>query len=104
MSASTNSNGLHSAMMALLVGLGLVALVAMTGCDETGYWESLGWGTQNVPSWGGWADEGYTSSLGLPESPSSYWESWGWGTQNVPSWGGWAHPWYTSSLGLPQMP
>jgi len=88
MSSSTPSNGLKPMMIASLVGLVLVVVFCNVGCYETGY--------QN-----GYIDPWYTSSLGLPESPSSYWERLGWGTQNVASWNGWANPWYTSSLGLP---
>ena len=81
MSSSTTSNGLKPVTMALVVGLGLVALVANAGCDEM-----------------------YTSSLGMPQYSPSYWGSLGMGTQNVASWGGLVNPWYTSSLGLPEYP
>ena len=83
MSSSTPSNGLKPMMIASLVGLALVVLFCNAGCYETGY----DGGYQ-----GGFIHPGYTSSLGLPESPSSYWERLGWGTQNVASWNGWAHP------------
>ena len=90
---ATHTKSRKTAATAALLGLALAALVAGTGCDE-----------YNVATWDGLATPGYTSSMGLPESPPSYWASLGYGVENVPSWGGLAHPWYTSSLGLPQMP
>lgn len=91
---ATYTKSKKTAAMAALLGLALAALIGSTGCDET----------YNLATWDGLASPGYTTSLGLPESPSSYWASLGYGVQNVPSWGGLADPWYTSSLGLPQMP
>ncbi|MBN1490003.1 MAG: hypothetical protein JXA69_08805 [Phycisphaerae bacterium] len=91
---ATHSKTTKSTTAVVLLGLALAALVGSAGCDET----------YNLATWDGLAMPGYTSSLGLPESPSSYWASLGYGVQNVPSWGGLADPWYTSSLGLPQMP
>ena len=78
MNASRNSLARKTAKWGLAISLALTALGA-TGCDElslsvplsSGY--PLSAATQNVPSWGGWAQPQYTSAMGLPESPWSYW-------------------------------
>jgi len=79
MNASHHKSGL--ARWTLVVAVALTALAGAAGCDEmtldtlvsTSY--PLNAATQNVPSWDGWAQPQYTSSLGLPESPWSYWNN-----------------------------
>lgn len=96
---NTIKAGSRRVRLAVAFGLVLAGLAGATGCD-TATLATLA----NVASYGGLVDGGYTSSLGLPENPSSYWSGLGMGTQNVWSWGGLADPWNTSSLGLPLSP
>lgn len=71
----------QGAHWAMVMALALAAVGSMTGCDtasldlllNSGY--PINAATQNVPSWDGWAQPQYTSSLGLPESPWSYWNN-----------------------------
>jgi len=84
------------ARWAVVIALALTTLAGLTGCDTVDI--------ATLASWGGLVNGGYTSSLGLPENPTSYWGALGYGTQNVDSWGGLASAGYTSSLGLPVYP
>jgi len=77
-----NATNKNNVKWIVIAGLVLAALTASTGCDEFSTLAALNslnslapinYATQNVPSWNGLVDPGYTSALGLPENPSSYW-------------------------------
>ncbi|HSW45390.1 MAG TPA: hypothetical protein VLM89_07460 [Phycisphaerae bacterium] len=99
MNTLRNTSRAGRAFWVVVLVLGLSTLAGTAGCDTTGLYEPGSLGA--LASWGGLVDPWNTSSLGLPQSPSSYWGALGYGTQNVGTWGGLADPWYTSSLGLP---
>ena len=75
----------NSVKWIVIAGLALVAMTGSVGCDEMAMLSGLSalsglnsmsginYATQNVPSWNGLVNPGYTSALGLPENPSSYW-------------------------------
>ena len=92
MTRSTNSKGLSTVTMTLVLALGLMVVVVNVGCDEAAF----------MPPVGGSGDLQWSNALGTYVSNTGYWPSWGFGIQNVPSWGGLVDPWYTSALGLPR--
>lgn len=65
MTTQKNDSVLRMWTVAALVAVGLVSLIGSTGCDLTGGLIN----PENILSWGGLVDPGYTSAIGLPAYP-----------------------------------